>query len=420
MRLFHGDIVGQLYTLLRSRVYRRGVSSLKFSNVDGYLTQLALRYDAGKLCSYYTDTEIMEALGGYTDRSIANARKTLEDLKLIKTEKHSKSGYFYELGVRPRVQTEDGYDTGAEAESFYIDSWQTRSLVEDSEEHRKFRTWLVEKLAPPALKAKLLDNLRKIFRTPAKNISENDTPVGTYIVAPAQVKTDVAKTSIEDNTYIKSKDTSGDLFEEKEIDRIKERDLQISRLTNDILQSDVSDRTNVPKILEIAEQLRVTLGVNSHEVGSLLTGKVPYSKLFASLPRFSLSFLHRPKKEIEKDTLSRVYSNLMLDIHGTPENIVISRVTMGKALENYSFAQLVWTFKHVASTDKESLYFLAKGVTRFESVVKKFSNRYQAELVFTQQQEESLARTVLAQKQADIYKLSASEQLALLAQKGNK
>lgn len=199
MRWFDSATIGSLYRLLSSKIYRRGVNQLRFYKEGTYLTELAKRYDAGKLCCYMTDEEIQDAML-MQGRRIIDLKKELQELKLIKVEKF-KDGYIYELGIIYQHQDTDGYKTGQESEGHYIDQWYTwANCEEDSEQMLAFRYYLAEKLGSDKKKQEVQSEICKILHGIEKNFAQI-LSLKTSVKPPvARAKTPAAPAPIEVNT----------------------------------------------------------------------------------------------------------------------------------------------------------------------------------------------------------------------------
>lgn len=127
MKHFQTKSIGGMYTLLKSRIWRRGYSWTKSEGYFGPLLKCAIEYDNGNLCVAIADTELAEILG-VTTRSVRRLRNQLVDLGLaeVAKEEYKSDFYFYRIG---KVLAPNEY--GNSNEVLFEERW-----LKEIEDHR--------------------------------------------------------------------------------------------------------------------------------------------------------------------------------------------------------------------------------------------------------------------------------------------
>lgn len=403
-RFFNSTVLGNYYKQLRIRIFRRGVGSLKFLS-EGYMTRLAKHYDNGNLCCYITDEELAEILGDMDIRSVEMRRKELIDLKLIRVERLGAGQYIYELGKRLRFVGNDGYDTGEESESYYLDSWVSRvshGNLEDNSNHPetiKFRIWLTEKLAPAAKKEKILDKLRKILREVEKNFSEKEALTTSVAAAPARAKPTTRKTPIVDKVNNKKHKDTRDVSIEKMSDTLFSEAVMVDTRKEDTIKK-LNETNSAEEMLALSYELS-KLGVDNAEIRASLNRLTDCE--FPRFPRLSVAIKFKPASEPDRDSIVRLYAALFYDVHGEFEKLGKARTVADQILEKYSVKQVVWTLREVLKKGKESdVEFLTGGIHTLKAILRNHELGYQKFIKFQQEQKEITSKTVKKEEESEI------------------
>lgn len=200
IKLFDSTQLGSMFRFLTTGILRREPEDFNYTP-SAHVCKQAELYKDGHLVAYFTDDDLSDALS-LTTRRISTIRATLEELKIVKTERFS-GGLLYYLGERFMMLHPNGYSVGGEAEALYIDSWTT--MVKKDEV--KFRQYLVDTLAPAGgsngkTRSVLLG---KIFQDNRKNISRN-TPPGIV----KKLRTTGAKEEIPSHETFTNEDSNED------------------------------------------------------------------------------------------------------------------------------------------------------------------------------------------------------------------
>jgi hypothetical protein len=349
MRWFDTQAIGGLYRLLSSKIYRKGVGQLKFYKEGTYVSELAKRYDSGKLCCYLTDEEIQDAML-LKERRVEDIKKQLVDLKLIKSEKF-KDGYIYELGVIYFHEDEDGYKTGKESEGHYIDSWYTwASSEENSETLLAFRYYLAEKLGSDKKKDDVQFELGKILPGIEQNFAEILALTPTRKPAPAQKKPapktpSIEVNKIETNNYVSPVEDR--TFDNEDVKREMVSQFKARLKYGGYLISNLSKDYRAM----LAE------GVDKTLLSGLILASVHETNRFPELPLFSKNFEVKFKNDV--DNVSWKWFALREDITGAMPPVDTKskmykevKIAFKGVLDNYSLDQVLWTIKEIAKNPK--------------------------------------------------------------------
>lgn len=353
-RYFDGSPVGFLYRLLRTRVWRKGTEDLKYFKEGGWVTELSSRYGKGDLSAYFSLGEIEEATG-FTIRYIRSLIDKLVRLKLIKVENFG-DGLVFVLGRRLLSEDEHGYGVGYGHEGFYIDAWETW-LEKDEVE---FRTFLVNELAPPKAREKLLG---KILPKVGKNFSENSVPKTEDSLSPGEEKAEVqGGARIDKVKIVKAEDKSSDLAS------------LYARIRSE------ADLLEAEKLARLALKEGAPLGVVNHHLAPHVADKY---KRFVFTPRFAirLQYFDDNPPSSPPSALASLWKALAEDVtgnnYGDKSNFYVNVVGAYKKhlLSKYSYDQCLWTIKKVA-TDERNLNFLVQGGRNLISLVHQNSKEY--------------------------------------------
>lgn len=358
-RYFDGAPLGFLYRLLMTGIRRKSTEGLRYYKEDGWVTELSKRYEKGELASYFTLSDIGEATG-FTVRHIRDFIKKLEELKLAVVEEFN-GGYIFILGKRLSLETDDGYSIGEEHEGFFIDAWETWA----QKDREGFRVFIVENLASPKAKEKLLG---KILPSSGKNFSESEEPETVEEEAPAQENPVVEEAPRIDKERI-------DLLHIDDRPSILEE-----------LYARIQSEPNW-KDAEKAAAEAMKEGASLSVVNSRLAPRVPteYSK-YARFPRFAnkLHFYETTDKGIGKAShikLANMWKSLVEDVTGANYGEKASFYTevMGAykrhLVSKYSFEQCLWTLKR-AIANEAKLRFLVQGGRNLITLVHQHSKEY--------------------------------------------
>jgi len=421
IRWFDSNAIGSLYRLLSSKIYRRGVSQLRFYKEGAYLTELAKRYDAGLLCCYVSDEEIEDAmlLG---DRRIKDLRSKLVDLKLIKTEKF-KDGYIYQLGYVVKIKDDEGYEIGEEYEAHWIGKWYTwANTDEKSEQMAAFRYYLAEMLGSDKKKEEVQTELCKIFPEIRKNFSKILDSSGYVKAPPTRIKSPVLTSPIEVNTnesitYVSPQGVDA-LFDEP----VKEEEVdEVAELVSQFAGK-LRSRTHYP-ISNLSKDYRSILskGADKEPLSDLILSTVHERNRFIGLPLFSKNLDIQHKNPV--DGASWLWFALREDVHGAlpPTNGKANiykevKAAFSNVISSYSLEQVVWTLRQIARTPNARTA-LTKNHFAITKMMADYSAAYQTHLKDSVQSnakaEAQLAATKVSTQERSEFLKSASQSLVV-------
>lgn len=381
-RFFDGAPVGFIYRLLMTGVWRRGIEEIKadkrmYLNENGWVTRLAHAYDEGDLASYFTIAQLEEATA-YTPRRIQDFIKKLEELRLVKTEAFGE-GIVFILGKRLKHKDFDGYNVGDSHEGYFIDQWE--SWLKNNPD--EFRHFLLDSLAPPKQRSKLLG---KIFPDPRKSFSENASDSTREEDRPVQDSSEVADSPIIDNNRIDILNTDSEGLSEEEL--LRQEAVATLRSAPDWTEKVAAGRQAYANGMLLTDINRL--------LGQFVPEKYSQYRLF---PRFAFrlyAFEHSEKEKKRNDAskLATLWAALHEDTSGVnmTENKSFYKEVYAAyknhLLKNYSYAQCLWTFK-VSLKDKRQADFLASGGRNLFKLVDQNAKRYQ-ELLASQKRAERM------------------------------
>jgi hypothetical protein len=374
-RWFDATTIGAFYRLLSSRIFRRKTQDLKYFKEGGYVTELSKLYTDNKLCSYFTDDELREALCFEADRSVRNIRSQLIELKLIKAKPFG-DGWIYELGIVVTLRDSDGYEIGKENEAHYFDRWYSYADVdENSEEMYAFRYYLASMLASAGKKETILAELGKTFPEIGKNFSKKlNLPkdveaaarqqIPAVLRAPIEVKEEKSiSTKVDGEKVISPTDTH--IFE----DAVKEEARVI--LEESVRQFYGRLKRNYP-LSDMSKDYRkvIDLGADKKLLNEAILKSVHEKNRFSKYPLFSKALDTNFKDEATGAL--RIWSSLREDVLGVTvsqgsktytTNLSVMRVILKK----YSLEQVLWTMKYASGTHQVS--FMCEGTAALDKVI---------------------------------------------------
>jgi len=368
LRFFDSASVGGVYRLLLTRVWRQGEKSLKYKS-EGWVSRVASLYDDGWLPAYFSLDELCEATG-FTPKSINNHLSTLEDLKLIRRDAFA-DGWLFLLGKRLRFESSSlGLSVGDDHEGYFIDAWE--SWLERDEV--EFRTFLVEKLAPPKQKQAFLG---KIFPSVEKNFSRTEP---TETVKKSRAARD--KSSVEQPLRIDKK-------------RIK--DLNSPKTEETPSGATISDATTVSSTdyskrirdaetnddaVKVAREAYAD-GTSLHLINQVLASREP-GLAFPKYPRFSFAAsAYDPNPKNPHVALAGLWAALHEDITGVVATstkkfyATVVGAYKNSLLKEYSHEQCLWTLHKVVREGGSSLDFLSQGGRNLMALVRQNAKFYQ-------------------------------------------
>lgn len=375
-RFFDGASVGYLYRLILTGVRRQGLRDLKFQNKTGWVTKLAEHYDDGKLASYFTMEDLVESTG-FTDRRLTDLIKTLERIKLVKTEPFNK-GIIFIVGARLIQTNIDGYTVGGEHEGLFIDSWETAARNEP----RKLASFLIDELAPPKQKEKFQ---RKIFRDSTKNISETGPSEISEEARPGQDISEPEETPSVDRVSVDEIKAASPRESTDLLDWAKEEpgDYEARQAKSRILSE--PDWREKFKAARAAIALDITLA----EVNALLARTLPEEfSSFSSFPRlgytlYSMKYSDKESRKHSHVKLSTLWRALHEDVTGVSVGDASDKFRdmrgfyKNTLLKKYSFNQVLWTIRNHVLTNRSTTEFVASGHRNLLTVVEQAARRYQ-------------------------------------------
>lgn len=116
---FQSKSIGSMYTIIVSRIWRKGFAWSKQEGYYGFIERCAKEYDNGHLTAYMDDEELADLLG-VGERHVRRLRDQLVELGLVEATKdgYHGTGNFYRLG---EVLSQNEY--GNHNEVLYIEKW---------------------------------------------------------------------------------------------------------------------------------------------------------------------------------------------------------------------------------------------------------------------------------------------------------
>lgn len=396
MRLFDAHKRGAMYRILCSRIMRKQPEQLAYHN--GFLSELSKRYADDRLCAFFTDAELADALD-VCEKSIKNYRDDLLAAKLVKIEKYN-DGYIYTLGVVMRFKDKDGYEIGAESEAYYIDHWVTMADQEpDKLEGLLLRLFGTEKMksGKSASSTKKSASQRKNIPKIEKIFSKNEGTETPEKPAPSGQEEGGYIIPIEDNTYRNDVNTptlsSAGTPEYRTIE----------------IQEALSGLQNTKFPLSAISQARkaINLGANRVMVERMLMKRAPQAFYHEKMPRFSimLGAVHNAEsisKYSEQTRIVRLYTAFKEDVthtytppkgEGSSEWMELAHAAR-ELLEKFSYEQIVWTMRTLTKGQKTTLEFAAQGIHTMHRVINQHAKDYQGYLAL----KEEKAKLVLEQE----------------------
>lgn len=360
-RFFDGASIGYVYRILRTKIRRHGVASLKFQSETGWLTEVAKLYDKGWLASYTTLEDLAEETG-YGVRTLRNHLTKLTELKLIQVRDFG-SGTLVVMGKRLTLTTPNGYKVGDSHEGYFLDEWESWAARNELE----FRKMLLEELAPPAKREAMLG---KILHEAGKNFARIEDEEINSSSRSERTDLEVPEPPRIDKIRIDVKDTDPPTGESGLI----ETSNRFSKL--------IRSATSFSEGVDFARQAvaeGVPLAVTNAALLSLLD-----TPRFPKYPRLSAAVLeYKPGAKAPHSELGKLWAALHEDTTGNVATSTRKFYTevvgayKNSLLKEFPEEQCVWTLKHVLDTNPRTTEFIAVAGRNLITVVRQLSKEYQ-------------------------------------------